>query len=52
MHVKLDKKNITKIFVMVFNGKLHHSLLHVLHEYINSGTHKYPSHPVVIGKVT
>ena len=37
---------------MVFNGKLHHSLLHVLHEYINSGTHKYPSHPVVNGKVT
>jgi len=52
MHVKLDKKYITRIFVMVFNGKIHHSLLHVLHEYKNSGAHTFPSHPVVSGKVT
>jgi len=52
MHVELDKKHITRIFVMVFNGKLHHSLLHVLHVYKNSGTHISPSHPAVTGKVT
>lgn len=50
-HVKLDKKYITRLFGMVFNGKLHHSLLHVLHEYISSGTHICP-HPLVIGNVT
>jgi len=37
---------------MVFSGKLHHSLLHVLHEYINSETHISPSHPVVNGNIT